>query len=130
MKNPKWVSLIALTGALVASLIPAASVAAAPARTNSVLNTGTVGIGAIELFDGSYKNGHYDDIIPGGRHSGYSYTPGFYIGSGYCVRVRGWGEPGSYGPVIYYSGQRILPSTYSYYEIRAVPSNDPLCRRP
>jgi hypothetical protein len=65
----------------------------AAAATGTVRNTGTVGIGAIEVWRERgpiYRQGLYDAVIPGGRISGWPSTGGIYVGPGYCVRLRYW----------------------------------------
>jgi len=92
MNKVKWVSLMALTAGLLASLTTPASAApgAAPASVGEVHNTGAIDIGAIQFRDNDYKHDTYDDLIPAGLFSGYPSTAGIYVGPGYCVRVRSW----------------------------------------
>jgi hypothetical protein len=141
MRKLKLVSMMAVTAALLTGLTPTAS--AASAATNEVRNTGAIAIGAIQVFDGSYRNGTYDDLIPAGRFSGYAHTAGFYVGPGYCVRVRGWlsgtqefpPPPANLtDPIIVHGGTngfqydfRNSPPVRVGYDVRALPSTDPGC---
>lgn len=137
MKKWTWASMVALAFALLAATAPAASAGTvAPLATNSIRNTGTVGIGAIMAFDGVYKHGtvaagnYYDDVIPGGRFSGYAYTSGMYIGPGYCVRVRGWlnSSGTDLGPVaVRLPGHYEFNPAYVGFDIRALSLSNSLC---
>lgn len=137
MKKWTWAPMLALTFALLAGTAPAASAATvAPLATNSVRNTGAVGIGAIQVFDGVYKHGsvaagdYYDDLIPGGYFSGYAYTAGMYIGPGYCVRVRRWlnSSGTELGPVsVRLPGHYEFNPAYLGFDIRAASLSSTLC---
>ncbi|WP_433467936.1 hypothetical protein [Spirillospora sp. CA-128828] len=136
MKTVKWACVTALTAALLTSLTPSASAQAA--YHNYVHNTGTVGIGAIQFWDGYYKHAPgYDDIIPGGSWSGYRPgTAGFYVGPGYCVRIRGWnnGSPSSPPPPSAYTDPQVVGTgwwefmdLHEGYDVKALRTGDPGC---
>jgi hypothetical protein len=83
--------------AVVATAATVVGLAAGPTQanasgTNYIQNAGSVGgIGVMHLWDGNYGQGLYDVVLPQGRFSssqfGWSYTEGFYIGSGYCAQL-------------------------------------------
>ncbi|MFJ1767873.1 hypothetical protein ACIOD2_46655 [Amycolatopsis sp. NPDC088138] len=141
IQKMKWVSVAVLTAALLTGLTSAAS---ASPTANEVRNTGTIGIGAIEVFDNAYKHpGQYDDLIPAGRFSGYAHTAGLYVGPGYCVRLRGWlygteqnppPPSGLADPQILDGGpngkQWILSDGFAGFDARALPATDPGCEKP
>jgi hypothetical protein len=81
MMKIKRVSMVALPTVLLVGMASPAS-----AVNNSVYNGSDIAIGAIQVLDGNYKHGNYDDLIPSGAHSGYPKTQGVFIGAGYCGR--------------------------------------------
>ncbi|GGP52943.1 hypothetical protein GCM10010185_26330 [Saccharothrix coeruleofusca] len=133
--------LVGLAFAGATGLTPAAS---ASPTANEVRNTGTIGIGAIQVFDGQYKHpGQYDDLIPGGRFSGYAHTAGLYVGPGFCVRLRGWlyGTEQNPPPPSGLTDPQLLPGgtsgaqwelsdAYPGFDARALPASDPGCQNP
>lgn len=144
MKKTGWAFIVALTIALLTGLSPPASAAAAltgetgstdaAAATWRVRNTGTVGVGAIQVWLGRgliYRQGYYDAVIPGGQYSGWSSTEGFYVGPGYCLRVRFWANASGTeltDPLIYGPEQwGPFGATYGI-DIRALPLGNPLCQ--
>jgi hypothetical protein len=140
MVRLKYAAAMGAMAILATGLTSASTASAAPAATNEVRNTGTLSVGAIQVFDGIYKNGTYDDLIPPYRFSGYANTAGIYVGPGYCVRVRGWlrgteqfpPSPADLSdPIIVHAGQydfRNSPPVRVGYDVLALPESDPGCR--
>ncbi|MEV6345644.1 hypothetical protein [Actinoplanes sp. NPDC051851] len=89
-------TVLARLSAGVAAIACALALGGTPAQANSagtnyILNGGGIGVGVMHLWDGSYTQGSYDVVLSAGGYSssafGWSYTEGFYIGSGYCSQV-------------------------------------------
>lgn len=145
MKKSGWAFVIALTVALLTGLAHPASASAAVAgkaddvgiaTADEVRNTGSVGVGAIEFWQGRgyiYRQGWHDAVIPGGRRSGFASTDGFYVGPTHCLRLRGWMNPiGTIltDPDIAPPGQWVFVAGYYGFDIRAVELGNPLCDHP
>lgn len=142
MKKLRWLSAVALAAAVVTSLmLPTA--AGASATDNEVRNTGTSHIGGIDNWRGYgaiYANGYWDVLIAAGSFSGWRHTSGFYVGPGYCVRVRAWlyGTQQNPPPPSGLSNPVIVPSNSQAHfdnappgwDIRALPNSNSGCRNP
>lgn len=127
MKKMRWVAMIALAAAFLTSVTPTAS--AAPTLTNRVHNTGDYYIGALSSLAGPHKNGNYDDLIPPGAYSGYTYTAGIYIGPGFCGRFRSWTADGGLNPPWVIQGPYTVDlGVASGWDVRALPLDNDLCK--
>ncbi|GAB2992469.1 hypothetical protein GCM10023080_067920 [Streptomyces pseudoechinosporeus] len=117
---------------IAAGVLPLASAGTAAAQpSNSVLNTGTVPIGALRSLTGPHQHGTYDDLIPAGMYSGYPFTAGVWIGEGYCVRYRYVDPDGSTSNPYIRQGPRTVPLDSGVrYEMRALPKSNSLCDHP
>lgn len=131
MTKLKWAAAIAMGIALLMSATPAASAAPAAAQpVNWVFNSGAVAVGAIQQFDGQYRHGTYDDLIPVQKYSGYAYTAGLYIGPGYCL-VWQYHTGAGYTPIRRsWTANFVIDSSYPGVLFGAFPSNHPNCLNP
>lgn len=137
MKKLRWASTIALTAALLISLTPTG----ASAASREIRNTGAYGIGAIQVFDGSYSQGGglYDAVIPPNRFSGWASTAGIYVGPNYCVRARRWlsgteafpPAPSQLAdPFIVHGPAYVELFSSIGFDVRALPLSNSLCWSP
>jgi hypothetical protein len=124
--KPRHGAVLASVAVLGAALLSGPPAAAAP--NNSVMNTGTVPIGALRSLTGPHQHGTYDDLIPPGQRSGYPFTAGVYVGEGYCLRWRYVQDDGETGKPHLVQGPR-TEELYSgnSYEMRALRKPNSLC---
>ncbi|MFE7439678.1 hypothetical protein ACFU7X_04335 [Streptomyces chartreusis] len=126
----KWSPRTALLAAtlITASVLPLTSAGPASAQpTNTVLNTGTISIGALKNVASPPPGRPYDDLIPPGQYSGYPFTAGVYVGPDHCLRIRYLESDGgtSYPKIV--KGPKTEPLSSLHYEIRALPKTNELC---
>ncbi|WP_328491649.1 hypothetical protein OHS59_02085 [Streptomyces sp. NBC_00414] len=128
----KWPHRAALLAATViaAGVLPLSSAGtAAAAPTNTVLNTGTISIGALRNVTSPPPGRPYDDLIPPGQYSGYPFTGGVYVGPDHCLRIRRVLSGGGTSDPRIVQGPKTEPlSSGINYEIRGLAKTNSLCR--
>jgi hypothetical protein len=128
-KQSHRAALIAAT-VITAGVLPLSSAGTAAAQpTNTVLNTGTIAIGALKNVTSPPPGRPYDDLIPPGRYSGYPFTAGVYVGEGHCLRIRYVLSGGGLSAVKRVQGPKTEPLGSLHYEIRALQKPNALCDR-
>lgn len=128
--RPRHGAALASVAAVGAALLSGPPAAAAQ-PVNTVLNTGTVPIGALRSLSGPHQHGTYDDLIPAGMYSGYPFTAGVWIGDGYCVRFRHVDSDGDTSDPYLRQGPRTEPLASGVrYEMRAIRKPNSLCDHP
>lgn len=127
-KRSHRTALIAAT-VITAGVLPLSSAGTAAAQpANTVLNTGTIAIGALKNVTSAPPGGRpYDDLIPPGRYSGYPFTAGVFVGEGHCLRIRYVLSGGGLSPVKRVQGPKTEPLGSLHYEIKALRKPNALC---